>query len=259
MAHDDSRRCGRARIAVLCLALAAGCNAASREARQENHPLMRRAITLKNADDIEGAIAAYHAALENNPRLTRAHLDLGLLYDKREDYLRAYHHYQRYLEVGDFDEKLKRTMVEDLARRARLAFAAQMTPTPPGAVEMIAALRKENALLRAELEDRAVTAGRAPPPHTASGPMPPAADGGEPSGAAPPVAPPPPILPPPPPAPAAAQMTTYTVRPGDTLYNIAAKLYGDRAAWQKLYEANRAVIPDPTRLRVGVTLTVPRP
>jgi len=263
MALDDFMRSRCARVAALALATA-GCNAATREARQENHPLMRRAIALKNSDEPERAIAAYHAALESNPRLTRAHLDLGLLYDKRQDYLRAYHHYQRYLEVGDFDEKLKRSMVEDLARRARLAFAAQMSPTPPGAVEMIAALKKENELLRAELEGRAGARERDErPPEIARGaPTPPAAAGDGAGGDAavlPPAGGPPPSLPPPPPVPPATQIATYTVRPGDTLSSIAARLYGDRAAWTRLYEANRNVIADPTRLRPGVTLTVPRP
>lgn len=260
MARNSFMRCRCAQVAALALT-AAGCSAATREARQENHPLMRRAIALKNSGEPERAIAAYHAALESNPRLTRAHLDLGLLYDKQQDYLRAYHHYQRYLEVGDFDEKLKRSMVEDLARRARLSFAAQMSPTPPGAVEMIAALKKENELLRAQLEDSAAARERdeRPPEIARDAPTTPAAPSNGGAAAPPPADGPPPILPPPPPVPPATQIATYTVRPGDTLSSIAARLYGDRAAWTRLYEANRNVIADPTRLRPGVTLTVPRP
>lgn len=256
---------GAVAFCALAGALAtAGCSAASREARQENHPLMRRAIALKNAGDTERAIAAYHAALENNPRLTRAHLDLGLLYDRQRDYLRAYHHYQRYLEVGEFDDKLKRSMVEDLARRARLAFAAEMTPTPPGAVEMIAALKRENEMLRAELAGR-----EAPPPSAAetappTAPAPAAASPASPAAAAAVPSPAsaettPAALPPPPPAPPPSRVSTYTVQPGDTLSTIAAKVYGDRTAWRRIYEANRAAIPDPHRLRAGVTLTIPRP
>lgn len=251
--------------ALGCSLATAGCGAASREARQENHPLMRRAIALKNAGDTERAIAAYHAALENNPRLTRAHLDLGLLYDRQRDYLRAYHHYQRYLEVGEFDDKLKRSMVEDLARRARLAFAAEMTPTPPGAVEMIAALKRENEMLRAELAGREAAppadGAETPPPATApaAAPSTTPATGAAASSSPPPADATPTGLPPPPPAPPPARVSTYTVQPGDTLSTIAAKVYGDRTAWRRIYEANRAAIPDPHRLRAGVTLTIPRP
>lgn len=254
--------------ALGCALATAGCGAASREARQENHPLMRRAIALKNAGDTERAIAAYHAALENNPRLTRAHLDLGLLYDRQRDYLRAYHHYQRYLEVGEFDDQLKRSMVEDLARRARLAFAAEMTPTPPGAVEMIAALKRENEMLRTELAGRDAAPASAPsasvsetPPPTAPAPSAtsPAAPAAAAAASSPPAETTPAGLPPPPPAPPPARVSTYTVQPGDTLSTIAAKVYGDHTAWRRIYEANRAAIPDPHRLRAGVTLTIPRP
>ncbi len=38
------------------------------------------------------------------------------------------------------------------------------------------------------------------------------------------------------------QPKTYTVKPGDCLYNIAKKLYGKGGDWKKIYEANREVI-----------------
>ena len=49
---------------------------------------------------------------------------------------------------------------------------------------------------------------------------------------------------------------TYTVRQGDTLSGIAAKL--GIADWRRLYEANRALIgPDPNRIYPGQALAVP--
>ncbi len=48
----------------------------------------------------------------------------------------------------------------------------------------------------------------------------------------------------------------YTVRPGDTLSGIAARL--GILEWRRLYEANRAVIgPDPNLIRPGQVLVVP--
>ena len=54
---------------------------------------------------------------------------------------------------------------------------------------------------------------------------------------------------------------TYVVRPGDTLSRIARKYYGEEWAtsWQRIFEANRDVIgDDPARLKVGMTLEIPK-
>jgi tetratricopeptide (TPR) repeat protein len=231
-------------LMVAGLALA-GCGAGARDAREENHPLMRRALACKRAGDVDGAIARFQEALEKNPRLARAHLELGLLFDQeREDYLRALYHYERYLEMRPTAEK--REIVEGLARRARLSFAAAMTPTPPGAVETIAALRRENEWLRAELSKHRADG---PPVETS---RPPTAAAGTPETA-------PATLPAPAPIPPPPAVTTHVVRPGDTLSSIALQYYGDASAARRIHEANRAVVPDPNKLKVGTTLTLPRP
>ncbi len=57
-----------------------------------------------------------------------------------------------------------------------------------------------------------------------------------------------------------ASSQQYTVQPGDFLSAIAQKFYGDGSeqAWQRIYEANRAVIgSDPTQLQVGMVLIIP--
>lgn len=65
---------------------------------------------------------------------------------------------------------------------------------------------------------------------------------------APPAAP----TPAPPPKPAKG---TYTVKAGDTLYQIAAKVLGNGERWREIYALNRDVIgPNPNRLTVGMTL-----
>jgi len=42
--------------------------------------------------------------------------------------------------------------------------------------------------------------------------------------------------------PAPAQANTYTIRSGDTLWGIASQSYGDGTQWQKIYQANKAVL-----------------
>ncbi|EYR61827.1 peptidoglycan-binding protein, partial [Actinotalea ferrariae CF5-4] len=68
-------------------------------------------------------------------------------------------------------------------------------------------------------------------------------------------------------APPATGPATTTVRPGDTLWDLAAEQLGTAAtdaevaaAWPRWHEANREVIgPDPDVLVPGQVLTVPTP
>ncbi len=50
----------------------------------------------------------------------------------------------------------------------------------------------------------------------------------------------------------------YYVQEGDSLYAIADAKLGTGARWSEIYELNKAVIgADPSRLKVGVALTLP--
>jgi len=50
----------------------------------------------------------------------------------------------------------------------------------------------------------------------------------------------------------------YYVQQGDSLYAIADAKLGTGARWSEIYEMNKAVIgADPSRLKVGVALTLP--
>ncbi|HMN96310.1 MAG TPA: LysM peptidoglycan-binding domain-containing protein [Phycisphaerales bacterium] len=49
----------------------------------------------------------------------------------------------------------------------------------------------------------------------------------------------------------------HVVQSGDTLYGIARSVYNDGTLWRTIYEANRAVIADPSALRPGVRLRIP--
>lgn len=49
----------------------------------------------------------------------------------------------------------------------------------------------------------------------------------------------------------------YTVRSGDTLGSIAKKFYGDGRKWPTIAAANKDILPDPNRLRVGMKLRIP--
>lgn len=56
------------------------------------------------------------------------------------------------------------------------------------------------------------------------------------------------------PAPVAAG-GSYTIKKGDTLYSIAKSRYGNGNQYTKIVSANPGL--DPTKLRVGQTITIP--
>ncbi len=70
----------------------------------------------------------------------------------------------------------------------------------------------------------------------------------------PPAKPPPPQLAAPIKPPAAG---VYTVRPGDSLSEIALRIMGSAGRWRQLYELNRDAIANPDAIRVGTVLKVP--
>ena len=51
--------------------------------------------------------------------------------------------------------------------------------------------------------------------------------------------------------------TTYTVKAGDCLWNIAKKFYGNGAQYTKIYNANKNIIKNPNLIYPGQVLTIP--
>lgn len=257
--------------AVVALGLAvAGCtgDAGALDRRDENHPLVRRAISAKRANDIDGAIDLLYKALEKRPDLARAHLELALIYDQepKENFVRAIYHYERYLELRP--ETQARDQVEKLVKRARLSYAASLPDQPSEAVRMIADLQRENEMLRLEIGNQQDRVRSTPPAPAGSAPRtsgPGRVGASGPSAATSSVArvaatnAGPRGLSAPTPAPASAVAQTYKVLSGDTLSTIAAKVYNDRQAWRKIYDANRSVLSGTESVRPGQVLVIPPP
>jgi len=59
------------------------------------------------------------------------------------------------------------------------------------------------------------------------------------------------------PAPPAPAQQTYTMKPGDTLYTLARRFYGDGKLWTKIHEANKDKIRDVYDIPIGTVLTIP--
>jgi tetratricopeptide (TPR) repeat protein len=54
-----------------------------------------------------------------------------------------------------------------------------------------------------------------------------------------------------------AASSSLTVRAGDSLWTIAAKVYGKADLFSRIFDANRGLITDPDRIFPGMTLTIP--
>ncbi|MEW6556687.1 MAG: tetratricopeptide repeat protein [Elusimicrobiota bacterium] len=50
---------------------------------------------------------------------------------------------------------------------------------------------------------------------------------------------------------------SYVVQKGDSLPDIAQKVYGDKSQWRKIYDANRDKLKNPYSLFIGQELTIP--
>lgn len=50
---------------------------------------------------------------------------------------------------------------------------------------------------------------------------------------------------------------TITVKPGEYLYSIAKRIYGDASKWRLIYDANRDQLSNPDAVWVGMKLVVP--
>jgi len=63
--------------------------------------------------------------------------------------------------------------------------------------------------------------------------------------------------PPAPPAKPASLPATVTVAPGDSLWTLAIRLYGNGPSYKLLLEANPGKIPNPRLIQPGLVLVVP--
>ncbi|MFZ4397247.1 MAG: LysM peptidoglycan-binding domain-containing protein [Kiritimatiellia bacterium] len=61
----------------------------------------------------------------------------------------------------------------------------------------------------------------------------------------------------PPPQPVTAATRTYVVQPGDSVYRIAERVYGDPGDWKKIRDANKDRLGPGNQVRAGQVLVIP--
>ncbi|MBO7654724.1 MAG: LysM peptidoglycan-binding domain-containing protein, partial [Kiritimatiellae bacterium] len=52
-------------------------------------------------------------------------------------------------------------------------------------------------------------------------------------------------------------MLGYVVQPGDNLFRVAERFYGDTTKWKKIRDANRTRIDPDGRIRAGQSILIP--
>ncbi|HEY2615012.1 MAG TPA: LysM peptidoglycan-binding domain-containing protein [Chthoniobacterales bacterium] len=174
------------------------------------------------------AITLYESALDGSAKTADIHYRLALLYDdKMHDPLNALHHFKRYLTLAPAGPRAAE--VKNFMKADEVALLTSLSGDSIVSRTEAARLKNENLTLRKELED--LRSGT----HAATAEKP-AAQGATKSGRAP---------------------RTYVIHEGDTLASISRKFYKSSSRWKKIRDANRNVVDDPEKLKVGQTLTIP--
>lgn len=242
------------------LAVLAGPMGCSRhrgsDAAEQEHPRMRRAASYVQQQDLDAAADIYAELIRRYPDFASAHLQLGLIHQRRQQPVAAIYHFQQYL--AQRGEGSKGPTVEQMIQSELIRIVdnhpAVRAMTPPDILALqdeITRLQQrldqaEARAARAELTSRQGQQGAAAPPSApAAAPQV--------TVTAPPPAPAAPTAPPAPPA----NVRVHVVQRGETLSSISQKVYNTPHRWREILEANRETLPRPERLDVGQTLIIP--
>jgi len=257
----------RRRLILITLVLAgwvglAGCSRLPEHSyvAETEEPSFEEGMRLKRQGREQEALAAFHKVVESRPQgAPESHLELGLIYQKK-DPLAAIYHFRRYTElVPRTDDRLQR--VTDQIRAAEREFARSLPARPLESQElrndlmdMVTRLQEENAQLRRDLES-----ARGMPVTVLSGPVTsrsPISPVSEPSPALA-NSPAPTAAPPPAASPTRTAPRIHTVVKGDTLYNLARQYYNNSTRAKDIYAANRDKMKSDSDLQIGMQLIIP--
>lgn len=244
----------RGALAVLLLMSLNGCMPSSQgEVDEEKEPHFIAGRNAINSRDFAGAIEEFEKALEVNPRNSRAHAELGWLYEEKEsDAAAAIYHYQKYLKLRPESRNAEVIRQRIINCKQDLAKTVLPLPITPGMQRQFDQLFEENKRLKDEIERwKAYAASRAavvtnPTSVRSTLPNDQASSGN--------------YLPDATPVrtpvdthqPSTATMKTHIVQAGETPAAIARR-YGVRLT--ALLSANPGL--EPRHMRVGQTINVP--
>jgi tetratricopeptide (TPR) repeat protein len=217
-------------LCAVTILAACGPTATVTDSSLNRLPEYQQARKAVETGDFRAAAGLYERVVRAAPDSAQAHLELGLLYDERMgDPISAIYHYRQYLALQPDSDKKR--LAEDYIERCKLTLAAKLPQAPGIDPSELSRLQIENAALRGQVAE---LQGRAAAPHV------------EPAKPEAPV-----------PAVAPTETRTHIVQKGDTLQSLALRYYGTRSNWEKIYAANRAILPSQDQLKVGQQLVIP--
>src|SRR5258706_536392 len=189
----------------------------------------QRARKAGDSGDFRAAAVFYNRVIQAAPDIARPHLELGLLYDEKiGDPIAAIYHYRQYLALRPDSDK--KQLVADFIERAQLALAAKLPPTMGGDTAELTRLQTENAALRRRMSELETAATNEPAANAVSATEP--------------------VV-------ESIKTRTHVVQKGDTLQSLALRYYGTRSNWERIYAANRTILPSKDQLKVGQQLAIP--
>ena len=225
------------RIALPAMAagLLAGCD---RLFEQKGEDALNMAREKEKEGDYQGAVRWYEASLDGTGKTAEAHYLMALLFDdKLDNPVAALDHFRRYIELapdGPHAADAQSYADQDQFKLANILSKGNFMPQQDAA-----RLKNQNFALQQQLTDarkeisdmRAMAAGTPGKPGRAADPerndIPPGS-------------------------------RTYRVEPGDTLSSISRKFFKTPSRWQDIQDANFKVLSGTVKLKVGMTLLIPR-
>ena len=213
----------------------AGCD---RLFEQKGEEALNMAREKEKEGDYQAAVQWYEASLDGTGKTAEAHYSMALIFDdKLENPVAALDHFRRYIELSPRGPHVKDAQSfagQDEFKLVNTLSKGNFMPQQDAArlknqnfdlQQQLTDARKQIADMRTMARATPGKGGRTADPQQK--PIPPGA-------------------------------RTYTVEPGDTLSSISRKFFKTPSRWQDIQDANFKALGGTVKLKVGMTLVIPR-
>ena len=140
-------------LAVWVVVMLAGCSPEQGRMDDEKEPHFVLGKSRVNAMDYQGAVEAYEASLEANPRSAAAHFELGWLYEqKAPDPAAAIYHYEQYLKLDPNADNAAIIKLHIQSCKQQLAADVLPLPSTSAAQQQLEKLVEQNRQLQAQVD-----------------------------------------------------------------------------------------------------------
>ncbi len=228
--------------ATLALLALNSCGPSGPVIHEEDDPAFDRGRSYLKVGKEEEALDEFLSVTRRMVECPKSHLEAGRLLlslESRKDPVSSIYHFRRYLLLKP--ESREASKVKQLIVTAEREIIRDLPGKPYENYLELISLQEENAKLKRQIDDYKARLGA------------PLQDAGQVPGASVPVeVSPQPVTPPQP-----AQVRSYVVQAGDSLYAISRKFYGDSSHIDRIFQANRDSLPSKNSLKVGQTLRIP--